>query len=271
MSQSDRIKEDLRWLKLAVPLMSADYWRSSHLLVRQASVSQEFNHLDIFADEKLILPKAVGRYFEYLHNWTLSKSCKILEAQLVLQQKKQTLGELDSVYIGAEGQIVHREIAIKYYLSTEDCGVHSTWVGPKQRDRLDLKLKRLLNHQLLLPQKAKKLCSWPSELPYPDIHEVLLLGSFFYRYGQYSRPYGAHEDAEFGFWCETSNWLEASQGYSWSILPKPWWLSPCQYTFEPPCSSPDLMGLVEDTQQPILVGSTLGRAFVVPKGWINMP
>ncbi len=263
----ERIDEDVCWLRNAVPLMTETYWHQRGYDRVEPHWAHEVmpRHLPTVQE----VPRAVGRYFEWLHMHSLGSVSTLIEVQRVLRVSgATTLGELDSLYRDRNGRLVHREIAIKYYLgSLTPSSAPRDWIGPRRRDRLDLKLDRLVNHQLTLPIRAFKREAWPKELPFPDVHEVLLLGALFPHFLSERLPDDVEPSVETGFWCESQDWFELSRARAWAVIPKPWWLSPTQYKFERERAAADVVSMVEQMQQPVMVGSMGGRGFVVPNGW----
>jgi hypothetical protein len=124
---------------------------------------------------------------------------EVLAANELLRVGRRTLGELDVLY-RHDGRVVHREIALKYYLAATPGTDPSAWVGPGRRDRLDLKLDRLATHQLTVAEQARAEDAWPAALPFPDVTEVLLLGALFAPPDDVRLPEGACPDVDHGHW-----------------------------------------------------------------------
>lgn len=69
------------------------------------------------------------------------------------ENPRVTLGECDFLLPKKHRQIAHIELAVKFYLQTDSQQTTwDAWIGPNAIDRLDLKVNRMLNHQLPLPQ-----------------------------------------------------------------------------------------------------------------------
>ncbi|AWF82686.1 hypothetical protein BTJ40_18765 [Microbulbifer sp. A4B17] len=118
-----------------------------------ADVREELSpELEIYL-HKLNLNKPnnrLGTYFERLWSFVFSKhpDYELLHQNLPLRKDgKTTLGELDFVvrYLPSN-HCEHWEIAVKFYLQVTD----KYWVGPGLKDRLDIKLARMADHQLPL-------------------------------------------------------------------------------------------------------------------------
>jgi hypothetical protein len=94
--------------------------------------------------------RRLGNYFETLWAYWLmvNPRFELLGRNLQINEQGRTLGELDFIVRDrAAGKCLHWEVAIKFYLGRGDTGLHSNWVGPGKRDRLDLKVDHLQNRQ----------------------------------------------------------------------------------------------------------------------------
>jgi uncharacterized protein len=91
----------------------------------------------------------LGPYFENLVLFWLSNlpSTTVLSSNIKLYREKQTLGELDVIFEHNK-QAYHWELAVKFYLNIGSGENESDFIGPRLKDRLDIKLDRLLNYQL---------------------------------------------------------------------------------------------------------------------------
>jgi hypothetical protein len=92
--------------------------------------------------------RRLGLYFEALWHFFLAEDPAIdfLAHNLTVRDESRTVGEFDCLYYCREQQRhFHLELAVKFYLC-----YRGSWLGPNARDRLDLKLARLEQHQLRL-------------------------------------------------------------------------------------------------------------------------
>ena len=232
--------------------------------------------------------RRLGQYFEDVHAVWLQVESKfqVLAENLVLRGPSGTFGEIDSLLTDTDGQVVHREVAVKYYLGVEDDPHHSNWIGPRTVDRLDLKLTKMRTHQICLARKAVQNGIWPQDHPLPDRREALVTGAFFRRIGHKVWPDNMGPRAERGFWLPVGafeQYADGADGHdlnrdhpakTWVNLQKPWWLSPEQRRFETACTTADICKRVRQTARPQLVSATKdspwpheARGFVVPDGW----
>lgn len=212
--------------------------------------------------------RQVGRWFERVHLAALhaAEGVEVLAANRAIRHGGDTLGELDVLYRHG-GRVVHREVAVKFYLAADAGDDPSAWIGPGRRDRLDLKLAHLANRQLTLPERARAQGAWPEDLPFPAQSEVLLLGALFSPPQDVRLPRGAERNAAHGRWYYAADFAQRFEDQPWAELDKPWWLSPEHVQLAPTrpasvlaqgLSRPKFVGRVDDAVQ---------RAFVVPDGW----
>jgi hypothetical protein len=269
---------DVDWVHTAPSLVSAAFWQAAAVRAascagwRKPSASQVFSpDGDGWWQRHLRL----GHHFEKVHAALLAAQPGFVvhAVNLPLHGKGVTLGELDCLYADASGTVIHREVAVKYYLSCRDSQDVCHWIGTGKVDRLDLKLQRMVAHQTQLSLLAEQMQLWPAAIPFPSVREVFVTGAFFRHASHGHWPSCMAEDAERGFWCTTGELLEeASQPDAWVILDKPWWLSPTHIARTPTTNRQTIASRIEASREPLLVASIerqrLGqRGFVVPNDW----
>ena len=168
----------------------------------------------------------VGHWIQALPGWTL------LAANHPVRHEKQTLGAYDFILRNSEGQVEHWEVAVKFYLRRDLGSEWRSWVGPNQRDRLDKKVNRMRDHQLVLSRREVGLAAL-EPLGVSEIHRrvALLKGCFFTEWGRASTgPEGATEDAQ-GRWTDESQLTELARAFPqsrWMRRDKPFWLAPLE-------------------------------------------
>lgn len=237
----------------------------------------------------------LGSYFESLLDawlaWPGNPLYRRLHHGLAVRQDKLTLGELDFlVEERATGEVQHWEVAVKFYLGIAPGGSPSSWVGPGQKDRLDLKLERLLRHQLPLADlpEARRLLA---DLALPSPRPVALVrGRLFYPADACLadwRPAAAAPGHGKGWWMPAAAFLRrfSDAGLRWMRLPREHWLAPVDIT---PGSDGVRIGepqsaaaLVEawqasaDNRAAAVVGLAEGRevtrGFITPDPWPRNP
>ena len=192
-------------------------------------------------------PNRLGIYYETLWQYVLENypGFELISRNLPVREQGKTLGELDFVYFCQHRQrYIHLETAVKYYLglqtpqlpaATEQPVLSwSQWLGPGCKDRLDLKLLKMLHHQTQLTDN--QLChdtlkSLGIETP---LKEICLKGYFFYPLGCTSEaPRFSHPQHAHGHWLPISQLnrldTQAAESNHWQIMNKEQWLAPLNH------------------------------------------
>jgi uncharacterized protein len=179
----------------------------------------------------------LGFYAETLLAWYLSHgpAPRLIAANVALRRAGRTLGECDFLVQASNRRRLHWELAVKCYLYAGLQGEASSrladYVGPNLRDRFDLKLAHMLNHQLRLSTR-EEFASLGFEGPWRA--QMFVKGWLFYRVGKGAgTPPGDPPELAVqhgrGWWVTHADWAgfaerEAAQG--WSVLPRLAWLAP---------------------------------------------
>ncbi len=232
----------------------------------------------------------LGSYFEALLafwlTWEDNPLYRLIGRNLAVRSKNLTLGELDFLVEERQsGELQHWEVAVKFYLGVAAGGELSHWVGPGLKDRLDLKVQRLLEHQLELsrrPEGRGLIKHLGLQTPAPV---CLLKGRLFYP-PQADASWAPHSAAPAhltGWWMPQADFLAQYQDSKlrWIRLPKEHWLT----EVAPPVrigEAQTAQALVEtlvqtaDNRAAAVIGLELGedghhrestRGFVTPAGW----
>ena len=235
MQDKRRIQADLEWLFSSPDFLSVEAINRLHQqnlingseLLRQAKPdSQSFSFQSTHR---------LGVYFEQLwHHLIRSNSSLELKrhnAQVIID--KQTLGEFDSIIKSENsGQVVHCELAVKFYLQIGSGSCMADWVGPNLRDRFDRKFLRLLNHQLALSNKPL-VKSWLSQQAiHVDQCGLMTKGRLYYQLSQFSErqfcfPPEVNPQHLKGFWMthQAFQQYQEQTNFVWFELPRMYWLS----------------------------------------------
>lgn len=277
-----RIGRDLLWLVTTKPLIAPPYWSeagthaASCLGWTLPSVSPAVMQ-PVAAQLAMRGAARLGTYFEALHGVLLHAQPEIgvLALNHVIGNGGLTIGELDCLYRAGDGAVVHREVAVKYYLAQVDSAQPEQWVGPRKVDRLDMKLDRMAQHQVKLPRNAQARDLWPRNLPYPDRSEVLLCGALFKHPRFAAWPTMMDPEADTGFWCSGHDLLSQTHAKEpWCVLHKPWWLSVSHGQLAPSLSLHELVEQVQAQSAPLLATPASAdsplygqRGFIVPNDW----
>lgn len=170
-------------------------------------------------------PRRVGHYMEALVHFQLAHVMqrKIFARQQQIFEGKQTLGELDFVYESDQGEAVHLEVAVKFFLYLPGrVGFPCPFIGPNSIDNFTRKTQRMLTHQLPLSDR------WVGKV---DRKEMLVKGRIFTNPtvgNPMETPVTLAAD------CLTGTWLWAHQldwfrdwpsDHRFVVLSKPHWLS----------------------------------------------
>ncbi|MBA6411976.1 DUF1853 family protein [Parahaliea sp. F7430] len=108
--------------------------------------------------------RRLGLYFERLWHFFLGQDplIDLVANNLPVYNEKRTIGEFDCLYYCHQRrQHVHLELAVKFYLSYGSLAPNKTtshsyqWLGPNNRDRLDIKTERLMQHQIRLSERPQ--------------------------------------------------------------------------------------------------------------------
>lgn len=199
----------------------------------------------------------LGRYAERLLGWFLQHgpAARLVAAGVPLRRAGVTLGECDFLVQTQRGARLHWELAVKCYLhageereqsfaplsgqssaqlstpaskpsSTPSPAQLSHYVGPNLKDRFDLKLAHLLNHQLPLSAR-EEFASVGYAGPWTP--QMFIKGWLFYRRGETPlEPAELNPAHARGWWVTRSDWpaFVAAGTEKWRTLPRLEWLAP---------------------------------------------
>lgn len=204
----------------------------------------------------------LGRYAECLLAYFLAHgpATRLVAANVALRRAGRTLGECDFLLQTASGRRQHWELAVKCYLHLgAQAASLADYVGPNLQDRFDLKLARLLEHQLPLSARDE-FASLGHAGPWDA--RMFVKGWLFYRWDEGEIVGGgasAYPDAvdplhARGFWITRAQWprfaaqrssaarivgasapdssrarsavLRHGPAEAWAVLPRLAWLAP---------------------------------------------
>lgn len=250
-----RAVRDLAWTLLSPPLLHAAPGMPATCWPNQSWCRQVYTDylprltaldrnpaplLDALAQRR---SHRLGSHFEALLQFWLSDPAneryRLMAAALPLREQGITLGELDFLVQDiASGDFQHWEVAVKFYLGTAAGDSHDHWVGPGGRDRLDIKVNRLLQHQLVMAEhpaaraplqalgiaQCTPVCLLKGRLFYPQ--EALDIPANNGR-ADWS-PRHANPGHLHGWWLEPSAFIEhfSPCALRWLPLSRQHWLSP---------------------------------------------
>ena len=232
---------------------------TDHPLTRQLNI-----FLEKFSNRRL------GVYFENLWAFAFKNhpDYTLLARNLPIRSDGRTLGELDFlVHYHPDNTVEHWELAVKFYLQ-----VGEAWVGPGLRDRLDIKLARMREHQLPIihnPQAQSQLAK--SQMT-PQRQWALMPGRLFVPLPKNSSQVPHH------WWGTLEQFQEAlpQEDKRWRLLRKLDWLAqPAASTLESSYTGEELFRVLPDhleARGPVCVEPVTGekmrnRGFIVPANW----
>jgi hypothetical protein len=245
------VVRDLAWL-----LLSADLLRAQPpvgVLASPFDSPQEFDAtvdwlraldadpVDLQRDFAETRITRLGRYAERLLGWFLQHgpAARLVAAGVPLRRSGVTLGECDFLVQTQQGARLHWELAVKCYLHAGEGRVQSAtqlatqpaarlaeYVGPNLKDRFDLKLAHVLNHQLPLSARAEF-----ASVGYagPWTPQMFIKGWLFYRAGETPvDPAELDPSHGRGWWVTRNDWPDfaAAHAQTWRVLPRLEWLAP---------------------------------------------
>lgn len=238
---------DLAWSLASPPLLAptapAGAWPDAGWGARLLAASQDWLAAldrDLAPLQEALARRSgrLGAYFESLLDawlsWPGNPLYRRLHHGLPVRRDKLTLGEFDFLVEElATGEVQHWEVAVKFYLGIAPGGSAADWVGPGLKDRLDLKLERLLRQQLPLATRpeARALLL---QLGLPGPRPLgLVRGRFFYPADACAADWAPAVAAPGhlrGWWMPAPRFLHhfGDAGLAWLRLPREHWLAPVQ-------------------------------------------
>ncbi len=175
----------------------------------------------------------LGRYAERLLGWFLQHGpgARLVAASVPLRRAGVTLGECDFLVQTRQGARLHWELAVKCYLHAGGGRAQlSDYVGPNLKDRFDLKLAHVLNHQLPLSAR-EEFASVGYAGPWTP--QMFIKGWLFYRHGETPlNPVELDPAHGRGWWVTRSDWpaFAVAHAEKWRTLPRLEWLAPRRHT-----------------------------------------
>jgi hypothetical protein len=219
----------------------------------------------------------LGNYFEVLWRYWLDHNprYRLLQAHLPVRAGGKTLGEFDLIVEDQRsGEILHWELAVKFYLGSGATERPASWWGPGRRDRLDIKTEHLLRHQIQLSRQPQAQTLLAEHGLRVDATWLIVKGRLFYpRDNTTGAPSGANPGHLRGFWVP-GNRLDRLAPAHWLALEKHQWLAPVQ---QPTGRLMDNRELREWWREDphrhpvclaaVVAGEEVERGFIVPDAW----
>lgn len=215
-----------------LPFTNHSLWPWLHTLDQQPQPL--LDHLHQLKSTRL------GIYYEALWHFYFANhpEWELLQHNLQIDRNGVTLGAFD--FLCRRGnEYWHIETAVKFYLCSASNPLEAYdwkyWIGPESKDRLDLKLNHLRQHQLPLHQEPE--AQLPLGLLYPDAQEwntgLCIQGYLFSPAQRSNKPAFVHSHHERGSWWHLTQFLQeiaAQPEQRWLVLERQQWLSPAHCT-----------------------------------------
>jgi len=239
----DPAVRDLAWAIVSPGLVDPSYPAYLNRVVDDAwcntQVQRSYDWLAGLDQEPLPLHQFVaarptrrlGHYFETLIAFWLTHmpDTQIIATNLQVQDDQRTLGEYDFLFRNASGEVCHWEAAIKFYLQVEASTEQRSFIGPGTRDRLDLKLGRIFEHQLRLGHTPAGSNALPQGVRL-DKTQAFIKGYLFYHEATLVKfaIAGVSANHLLGWWIRHSSESvpQTSSDSRWIIPPRLHWLAP---------------------------------------------
>ncbi len=127
--------------------------------------------------------RRLGHYFETLWAYYFMNSPRfsLLARNVQIMQDSRTLGELDFVVRDhVADKTLHIEMAVKFYLGLGDTRQQANWLGPGKKDRLDAKMRSLLQRQSVIATTQAAVERLAAMGVQVDACAVIVKGRLFY-------------------------------------------------------------------------------------------
>jgi len=287
MSYNHKLINDLAWAVGSAGLLTDTDYNDDRLLSDDWFSTQLNSHKKLLLEQdkapqqiQEYLSKMphfkLGHYFENLiaYWFLISPDFEILHRNLVINDEKRTIGELDLlIKEHVSGKIIHVEVAVKFFLRI-DRSDKSHYLGPNLNDNLEKKFDKLINKQIELSSHHLTKIKLDELGLNIDERWVILKGRLFSK---------NHLLLKTNSWLSLSEFLqyEDSNGSDWIILSKTHWLSEIEnieYNFLPgdvfnkPSIDQFLLNNLED--KPLCLVKINNdreslRLFVTPNDWLQ--
>ena len=245
----DPAVRDLAWVIGSPGLLAAEYPAYQHQVIDDAWCSAQLQHSTGWLTTLDMAPqplhdfiaarptRRLGHYFESLVQFWLMQmpDTHIIATNLQVKDQQRTLGEYDFLFRDASAALCHWETAVKFYLQQAPLAEARAFIGPGTRDRLDLKLERVFQHQLLLGRTPAGQQALPQGLQ-PDKTRAFIKGYLFYHASsvQHLPVRGVSTAHLSGWWVRHSleQVPQASSASRWLLMPRLRWLAPARVAAE---------------------------------------
>jgi uncharacterized protein len=219
--------------------------------------------------------RKLGLAFEALVVWGMEHGLgwTVLGRDVQVFEGKRTIGALDLVVRDERGEVTHWEFAYKLYLQCDAANGWESWLGPAGRDRLSLKLRHMLDHQLPLSSRPEAKATLDAlGLERIDHRRIMMQGTLFSPWGSPPVTPEQGEVAAEGRWLrqsEVPRLVTEHPDWRWVPRTKPLWFGPAPSRDDAP--SGETLLRLPPLEESLLFSRLDGEAeqltFIVPEGW----
>jgi hypothetical protein len=246
------IKRDIQWLVKSPSLIAPD-WEGVTIINDMENWVQQMGgflssgrgqkSIDDMEPELAQSIRRLGVYAEWLFQLWIGhlSPFELLDRGVQVRDREtgQTLGELDFLLKLAD-RYIHVEMAVKYYLATENGSRLAMYYGPNPRDRMDKKWQKMVEQQSqwLQADNAHLRYDLNTDLPETTLRQnwenhILMKGMIFKQWNpkisDQQWPPEVNPQCDQGWWCFNKDWSHFLQNQPdnlrWMALPKLRWLS----------------------------------------------
>jgi hypothetical protein len=224
----------------------------------------------------------LGDYFEVLWRYWFETNSdyKLLHKNLQVFDARKTIGEFDFIVLNKQSNKIECwEVAVKFYLQKFHDTENYFWYGPRKADRLDKKLDKLINHQILLSSTSPAIDLLHSLNIKVEDKKIILKGRLFHlpnssnkysfeHYKKTDKINSKHENSTWYYCSDFINQFDYSK-YQWRSLNKINFLSQSGHLNESRyLSSND----IKTIDKPMCIAGIKNnveklRYFIVPDDW----
>lgn len=182
--------------------------------------------------------KLLGKRFESLIAFWFEQSphYELLGRNIVLSEDKNTRGEIDLLVRDKDdGELMHFEVACKYYIQLHQSRQWKDWPGPNGKDSLQNKISKLYQQVRIFQTSLGQSYLHTHHLKKPSSY-AFVKGYFFHAYDNLIMPVppnNAHPHYNSGWYVSLAE-LERFSGKQpqWLMLPKTMWMCPYHFLEE---------------------------------------
>lgn len=231
-----RLVRDLAWVISSPPLVSGSFnnthwWDQTDCLTEFRACLPALLELDkqpspLVEHIESLKPGRLGLRFEALIAYWLgiSPNFTLLAKNLQVIIEGHTYGEVDFLIQNTASQeVIHLEVALKFYLGTTPYNDPYRWFGTNTQDQLGKKVDHLKSQQTQIYKQHTKFFN---DLGFTiDKQHCLLKGRLFYPPSINTSPQGVALNHLKGYWIQAPEVVDSDRLYS---IEKPLWLAELQ-------------------------------------------